>query len=77
MIFNICKKIEQVSPGFSERYLMDPQRFQSELLEYKKYIKAMVELAGFGENSDKFTHDIYEFSTKIAEVSCPSIEKYK
>ncbi|KAF7996611.1 hypothetical protein HCN44_002257 [Aphidius gifuensis] len=60
--------MEQVSPGFSERYLMDPQRFKSELLEYKKYIKAMVELAGFDENSNKFTNEIYEFSTKIAEI---------
>lgn len=61
--------MEQVSPGFSERYLMDPQRFKSELFEYRRYIKSMVELAGFGEKSEKFSNEIFEFSTKIANVN--------
>lgn len=60
--------LEQVSPGFSERYLLDPQRFQSELDEYKRYIKAMVELAGAGNKSTSFANEILDFSTKIAKV---------
>jgi predicted metalloendopeptidase len=60
--------MEQVSPGFSERYLLDPQRFQSELQEYKKYIKSMVELIGAGEKSNEFAEEILEFSTRIAKV---------
>ncbi|XP_043284148.1 neprilysin-4-like isoform X1 [Venturia canescens] len=60
--------MEQVSPGFSERYLMEPQRFKSELAEYKRYVKAMVQLAGGGEKSDEFANEILEFSTKIAKI---------
>nr|XP_050867273.1 neprilysin-4-like isoform X1 [Vespula vulgaris]XP_050867274.1 neprilysin-4-like isoform X1 [Vespula vulgaris] len=59
---------EQVSPAFSERYLLDPQRFQSELGEYKKYIKAMMEFAGAGNRSTSFADEILEFSTKIAKI---------
>lgn len=61
-------QMEQVSPGFSERYLMDPQRFKSELEEYKRYVKAMVQLAGAGEKSNDFAEEILEFSTKIAKA---------
>lgn len=60
--------MEQVSPGFSERYLLDPQRFQSELNEYKKYIKSMVEMAGAGNKSGSFANEILNFSTQIAKV---------
>lgn len=61
--------MEQVSPGFSERYLLDPRRFQSELLEYKKYIKSMIELAGAGNMSANYANEILEFGTKLAKVS--------
>jgi len=61
--------MEQVSPGFSERYLLDPWRFQSELTEYRRYIKSMVELAGAGNMSASYANEILHFSTKIAEVS--------
>ncbi|CAK9802982.1 Endothelin-converting enzyme 1 [Anthophora quadrimaculata] len=60
--------MEQVSPGFSERYLLDPERFQTELNEYKKYIKAMVELAGGGNKSIDFADEILHFSTEIANI---------
>lgn len=66
--------MEQVSPGFSERYLLDPQRFQSELMEYKKYIESMIELAGAGNMSANYANEILEFSTKIAKVSGPSFK---
>ncbi|XP_017885295.1 neprilysin-4-like isoform X3 [Ceratina calcarata] len=61
--------MEQISPGFSERYLLDPLLFQSELMEYRKYIKAMIELAGVKPNkSDDFAKEILDFSTKIAKI---------
>ncbi|XP_012274418.1 neprilysin-4 isoform X2 [Orussus abietinus] len=60
--------MEQVSPGFSERYLLDPQRFKSELLEYKKYVAAMVELAGAGNKSQEFATELLDFSTKLARI---------
>lgn len=60
--------MEQAPPGFSERYLLDPSRFQSELSEYKKYIKSMVELAGAGNKSTTFADELLEFSTEIAKV---------
>ncbi|XP_011310973.1 endothelin-converting enzyme 1 isoform X2 [Fopius arisanus] len=68
--------MEQVSPGFSERYLTDPNRFKSELMEYKRYIKEMVELAGVTpENSPAFAEEILEFSTKIAKTMATPEER--
>lgn len=58
-----------MSPGFSERYLLDPLRFQFELMEYKNYIKNMVELAGVGNRSVEFANEILNFTTNIARVS--------
>lgn len=55
-------------PGFSERYLLDSTRFQSELNEYKKYVQAMVELAGGGNRSADFANEIVEFGTEMAKV---------
>ncbi|CAL7939938.1 unnamed protein product [Xylocopa violacea] len=60
--------MEQVSPGYSERYLRDSLRFQSELTEYKKYIKAMVEQTGARNGSAEFANDILDFSTKVANI---------
>ncbi|KAG7199393.1 hypothetical protein KM043_014024 [Ampulex compressa] len=67
--------MEQVSPGFSERYLLDPVRFRSELLEYKKYTKAMVELAGAGDKSLGFANEILAFSTEIAKIMATPEER--
>lgn len=67
--------MEQVSAGFSERYLLDPVRFQSELEEYKKYIKSMVELIGAGKRSKEFSEEILDFSTQIAKVFTFSLSK--
>ncbi|XP_029047783.1 endothelin-converting enzyme 1-like isoform X2 [Osmia bicornis bicornis] len=67
--------IEQVSPGFSERYLLDPQRFESELTEYKEYVKSMMQLAGAGNRSLDFAEEILEFSTKIAKIMATAEER--
>ncbi|XP_077258121.1 neprilysin-11 [Temnothorax americanus] len=67
--------MEQVSPGFSERYLLDPRRFQSELMEYKKYIKSMVELAGAGNMSANYANEILEFGTKLARIMATNEER--
>lgn len=61
--------MEQASPGFSEGYLLDPRRFQLELMEYRKYIKSMVELAGAGNMSANYANEIIEFGTQLAKVS--------
>lgn len=60
--------MEQVSPGFSERYLLDPKRFQSELTEYRKYVTSMMELVGAGNKSAEFANELIEFITEIAKV---------
>ncbi|XP_063976266.1 neprilysin-4-like isoform X1 [Diachasmimorpha longicaudata] len=68
--------MDQVSPGFSERYLTNPDRFKSELMEYKRYIKEMVELAGMTpENSTLFADEILDFSTKIAKIMATTEER--
>jgi len=61
--------MEQVTPIFNEHYLLDPSRFQSELKEYRKYIKSMVETVGAGNMSANYANDILEFSTKVAKVN--------
>jgi len=38
-------------------------------MEYKKYIKSMVELAGAGNMSANYANEILEFGTKLAKVS--------
>ncbi|KAH0952283.1 hypothetical protein HN011_005253 [Eciton burchellii] len=60
--------MEQVTPIFNEHYLLDPSRFQSELKEYRKYIKSMVETIGAGNMSANYANDILEFSTKVAKI---------
>ncbi|XP_046737853.1 neprilysin-4-like isoform X2 [Diprion similis] len=60
--------MEQVSPGFSERYLLEPSRFQSELKEYRKYVTSMMELAGAGNKSAAFANELIVFSTEIAKI---------
>ncbi|KAL0132369.1 hypothetical protein PUN28_000269 [Cardiocondyla obscurior] len=67
--------LEQISPGFSERYLLEPQRFESELMEYKKYVKSMVELAGAGNMSTNYANEIIEFSTKLAKIMATHEER--
>lgn len=34
--------VDQIPPGISERYLLQPERFQTELEEYRRYIRDMV-----------------------------------
>ncbi|XP_076284124.1 neprilysin-11 isoform X2 [Lasioglossum baleicum] len=58
----------QVTPAISERYLLDPQRFRSEINEYKRYVKDTVELAGIGNKSVAFANEILDFSTKLAKI---------
>ncbi|XP_043506308.1 neprilysin-4-like isoform X3 [Frieseomelitta varia] len=60
--------IEQTSPGFNERYLLDSLRFQTELTEYKDYIKNMIELAGVGNRSIEFANEILNFSKNVARI---------
>lgn len=60
--------MEQTSPGFNERYLLDSLRFQTELTEYKNYIKNMIELAGVGNRSIEFANEILNFSKNVASV---------
>ncbi|XP_034947043.1 neprilysin-4-like [Chelonus insularis] len=67
--------MEQVSPGFSERYLLDSGRFSSEINEYKRYIKAMVELAGINDNSTEFANELVDFSTSIAKIMATPEER--
>ncbi|XP_017756930.1 PREDICTED: neprilysin-11-like isoform X1 [Eufriesea mexicana] len=60
--------MEQMSLGLSQHYLLDSLRFQSELMEFKKYIKAMIEIAGVGNKSMEFANEILNFSSNIARI---------
>ncbi|GBP03198.1 Neprilysin-1 [Eumeta japonica] len=62
--------LEQVSPGFSERYLLHPEQFSHEVGEYRKYIAAMLaraDPAANGTVADAFADDIFNFSMKLAK----------
>uniref|UniRef100_A0ABD2WUN0 Peptidase M13 N-terminal domain-containing protein n=1 Tax=Trichogramma kaykai TaxID=54128 RepID=A0ABD2WUN0_9HYME len=61
--------LEQVSPVLPDRHLLDQERFKSEIDEYKKYAKSMLELAGVGKRSGEFAQEIVDFSTQLAGVS--------
>ncbi|XP_066584391.1 endothelin-converting enzyme 1-like [Prorops nasuta] len=67
--------MEQASPGFSERYLLEPQRFKAEVDEYRKYIKAMMNLAGAGNKSSIFAEEVLQFSTELAKIMATPEER--
>lgn len=66
-------QIEQVSPGFSERYLLQPEQFAHELAQYRTYIHDMVAIADPGADADEFAGDIVDFSKSLAKVTHPNI----
>lgn len=61
-------QIEQVSPGFSDRYLLQPEQFSHELEQYHKYIKSMISIADNTSDAGQFADDIIDFSKKLAKV---------
>ncbi|KAJ0179111.1 hypothetical protein K1T71_004823, partial [Dendrolimus kikuchii] len=63
--------IEQVSPGFSERYLLLPEQFAHELEQYHKYIKAMITIADPETDAQKFADDIISISKSLAKIMTP------
>jgi hypothetical protein len=68
-------QVDQISPGISERYLLDPLRFQTELTEYHRYIRDMVQVFQHHlpnatmHNATLFADDVLHFSTQLAAVS--------
>ncbi|XP_061706650.1 neprilysin-4-like [Cydia pomonella] len=63
--------VEQVSPGFSERYLLAPEQFAHELEQYHTYIKEMISLADPPTNATEFADDIVAFSKSLAKIMTP------
>ncbi|XP_075972536.1 endothelin-converting enzyme 1-like isoform X2 [Anticarsia gemmatalis] len=63
--------IEQVPPGFSERYLLQPEQFSHELEQYHKYIKSMMTIADSTTDAGQFADDIIDFSKKLAKIMTP------
>ncbi|XP_059061160.1 neprilysin-4-like [Achroia grisella] len=63
--------IEQVSPGFSDRYLLQPEQFAHELAQYHKYIKDMITIADPDTDAAKFADDIVNFSKSLAKIMTP------
>ncbi|XP_049862497.1 neprilysin-4-like isoform X1 [Schistocerca gregaria] len=72
--------VDQVAPGISERYLLDPARFATELSEYRRYVRDMVhaferrldnrvepedDMQAFAEG---FADEILTFSTQLAKI---------
>lgn len=67
--------VDQISPGFSERYLLDAERFGGELAEYRRYITDVVRVLLQRTNqtapngtAENFAADVLHFSTRLAEV---------
>jgi hypothetical protein len=61
-------QIEQVSPGFGERYLLQAEKFSTEIKNYKKYITQMLRAYTNFTGAEHFAEDIVNFSTQIAKV---------
>lgn len=71
--------VDQISPGFSERYLLDPERFGGELAEYRRYITDIVRVflqrtgqAAPNGTAESFAEDVLSFSTQLAGVRAAS-----
>ncbi|CAH2225131.1 jg24242, partial [Pararge aegeria aegeria] len=60
--------VEQVTPGFSDRYLRQPDQFAHELQQYHKYIRSVIEIADNDTDAESFADDIISFSTSLALV---------
>lgn len=65
----IVNQVEQVSPGFSEKYLMKPDIFSNEIEQYRKYISSMVSTFNSSVDADDFANDIVNFSTSLSQVT--------
>ncbi|XP_068627793.1 neprilysin-11-like [Battus philenor] len=63
--------VEQVSPGFSDRYLLQPQQFAHELAQYHQYIRDMVTIADPEADAQAFADDIISFSKSLAKIMTP------
>ncbi|RVE41737.1 hypothetical protein evm_013614 [Chilo suppressalis] len=63
--------IEQVSPGFSDRYLLQPEQFAHEVAQYRKYIRDVIAIADPKADSDRFADDIVDFSKSLAKIMTP------
>ncbi|XP_045459910.1 neprilysin-4-like [Melitaea cinxia] len=64
--------IEQVSPGFSDRYLRQPEQFAHELEQYHKYIKSVINIADAEADAEEFANDIIDISKKLAMAMTPT-----
>ncbi|XP_059491150.1 neprilysin-4-like isoform X2 [Neocloeon triangulifer] len=72
--------LDQASPGFSERYLLDPTRFSKEVKLYEEYVKDMIELLvtnvpGAKINASAVAQEVVEFSKMLAHVTTPVEER--
>ncbi|KAL4707121.1 hypothetical protein ACJJTC_011248, partial [Scirpophaga incertulas] len=63
--------VEQVSPGFSERYLLQAAQFAHEVGQYRAYVRDVVRLADARADADGFADDVVEFSTSLAKIMTP------
>ncbi|XP_004926376.1 neprilysin-4 [Bombyx mori] len=63
--------IEQVPPGFSERYLLRPEQFSHEIEQYHLYIKSVISIADPDTDAEKFADDIVDFSKSLAKIMTP------
>ncbi|KAJ9597235.1 hypothetical protein L9F63_011909, partial [Diploptera punctata] len=69
--------VDQISPGISERYLLDPVRFKSELTEYRRFIQDMIQVYqqhvnDSDQSAAKLADEILDFSTKLASIMTPA-----
>ncbi|KAL4719905.1 hypothetical protein ACJJTC_019384, partial [Scirpophaga incertulas] len=63
--------VEQVSPGFSERYLLQAAQFAHEVGQYRAYVRDVVRLADARADAYGFADDVVEFSTSLAKIMTP------
>ncbi|VVC91133.1 unnamed protein product [Leptidea sinapis] len=63
--------LEQVTPGFSERYLLQPEQFAQEISQYRTYIREMITVVDPLTNASVFSDDIIDFSKALAKIMTP------
>ncbi|OWR53989.1 putative Endothelin-converting enzyme 1, partial [Danaus plexippus plexippus] len=63
--------LEQVSPGFSDRYLRQADKFSFELEQYRIYITSMIKAFHPDTDAERFADDIIEFSKTLAGIMTP------
>ena len=61
-------QIEQISPIFNEKYILQPKNFSKEIENYKEYINSMISAYHNSSVDENIIEDILHVNKQLAQV---------